>query len=236
MSDLGVDRVEAVDEAHFTPATVPVFDLDNVGTLVRGEVREEYGAASLEYIERAIELAQSGEFVGITTAPINKQATQMAGSTYAGHTGVLADRTDTADYAMMLVESNLRVTHVSTHVPLAEACEQVTTSTVQTTIRLTADALSDLGIKGPTVAVTGLNPHASDGGLLGATEADEIEPASGGRRNTGSTQSGLSPLIRCTCSRLKASLTALSRCSTIKATSRSRCWASASVKRFPGSM
>jgi len=176
-SDLGVEQVESVDDAQFDSGAIPVLDLDNVGTLARGEVREEYGAASLEYIERAIELAQAGEIDGITTAPINKQATKLAGSTYAGHTGLLADRTDTTEYAMMLIESDLRVTHVSTHVPLREACEQVTTSSVHSTIRLTAEALSDLGIEDPAVGVAGLNPHASDGGLLGDTEATEIDPA-----------------------------------------------------------
>jgi len=176
-SHLSVDRVETVANARFHPDVIPVLDLDNVGALTRGEVRREYGAASLEYIERAIELAQTGAIDGITTAPINKQATKLAGSTYAGHTGLLADRTDTDEYAMMLIESELRVTHVSTHVPLAEACERVTTANVYSTIRLTADALSDLGIARPTVGVAGLNPHASDGGLLGDTEAAEIEPA-----------------------------------------------------------
>lgn len=176
-SDLGVEQVETVDDAQFEPDLIPVLDLDNVGTVVRGEVRQEYGAASLEYIEQAIELAQAGEIDGITTAPINKQATKLAGSTYAGHTGMLADRTGTTEYAMMLIESDLRVTHVSTHVPLQEACEQVTTSNVHSTIRLTAEALSDLGIENPTVGVAGLNPHASDGGLLGDTEEAEIEPA-----------------------------------------------------------
>jgi len=176
-SDLTVERVETVTDAQFDPDAIPVLDLNNVGTLIRGEVREEYGVASLEYIERAIELAQAGTIDGITTAPINKQATKLAGSTYAGHTGMLADRTDTNEYAMMLIESELRVTHVSTHVPLMEACEQVTTSSVLGTIRLTADALADLGVEEPIVGVAGLNPHASDGGLLGDTEATEIRPA-----------------------------------------------------------
>lgn len=175
--DLAIDRVKTVNDAQFSPDAIPVLNLDNVETLAPGEVRKEYGAASLEYIERAIELAQGGEIDGITTAPINKQATKQAGSTYAGHTGLLADRTDTTEYAMMLIESDLRVTHVSTHVPLREACEQVTMSSVLSTIRLTADALSNLGVEDPTVGVAGLNPHASDGGLLGDTEAVEIGPA-----------------------------------------------------------
>ncbi|GCF14427.1 4-hydroxythreonine-4-phosphate dehydrogenase [Haloarcula mannanilytica] len=176
-SALVVESVGSVDDATFSAETIPVLDADNVDTLVRGEVREEYGAASLEYVEQAIELAKAGDIDAITTAPINKQATKLAGSTYAGHTGMLADYTDTENYTMMLVEDELRVTHVSTHVSLREACDLVTTENVLETIRLTAEALRDLGIDSPSVGVAGLNPHASDGGLLGDEDAAEIEPA-----------------------------------------------------------
>jgi len=176
-SSLGVESVASVDDATFSAEAIPVLDADNVDELVRGEVREEYGAASLEYVEQAIELDTAGDIDAITTAPINKQATKLAGSAYAGHTGMLADYTDTENYTMMLVEDELRVTHVSTHVSLREACDLVTTENVLDTIRLTADALRDLGIDSPSVGVAGLNPHASDGGLLGDEDAAEIEPA-----------------------------------------------------------
>lgn len=175
-SSLGVESVESVDDATFSAEAISVLDADNVDALVRGEVRKEYGAASLEYVEQAIELAKAGDIDAITTAPINKQATKLAGSTYAGHTGMLADYTDTENYAMMLVEDELRVTHVSTHVSLREACDLVTTENVLDTIRLTAEALRDLGVDSPSVGVAGLNPHASDGGLLGDEDAAEIEP------------------------------------------------------------
>jgi 4-hydroxythreonine-4-phosphate dehydrogenase len=78
---------------------------------------------------------------------------------------------------MMLIHDDLRVTHVSTHVPLREACDRVTTDSVHETIRVTASGLDRLGVEDPTIAVAGLNPHASDGGLLGNTEAEAIEPA-----------------------------------------------------------
>ncbi len=174
---LSVEAISAVADASFDSARIPVLDLDNVDDLVRGEVREANGAASLAYVERAIALAQAGDIDAITTAPINKQATKLAGSDYAGHTGMLADYTDTENYSMMLVEDDLRVTHVSTHVPLREACERVTTERVLDVIRLTDDALADLGVASPTVGVAGLNPHASDGGLLGDAEDAEIVPA-----------------------------------------------------------
>lgn len=176
-ADLAVEAVESVADATFDPGRIPVLDLDLVDELVRGEVREAYGAASLQYVERAIELAVAGEIDAITTAPINKQSTKLAGSDYAGHTGMLADYTDTENYSMMLVEDDLRVTHVSTHVPLREACDLVTTESVLETIRLTDEALRDLGVDSPSVGVAGLNPHASDGGLLGDDDDAEIRPA-----------------------------------------------------------
>ncbi|MBX0298016.1 4-hydroxythreonine-4-phosphate dehydrogenase PdxA [Halomicroarcula sp. F27] len=174
---LSVEAVDSVADATFEQERVPVLDLDAIDELVYGEVREGYGSASLMYIERAIELATDGDIDAITTAPINKQATKLAGSEYAGHTGMLADYTDTKNYSMMLVEDELRVTHVSTHVSLRKACDLVTTENVLETIRLTNTALRDLGVESPSVGVAGLNPHASDGGLLGDDDDAEIKPA-----------------------------------------------------------
>ncbi|MFB6106197.1 MAG: 4-hydroxythreonine-4-phosphate dehydrogenase PdxA [Halobacteriaceae archaeon] len=177
--DLDVRAVGAVSEARFERDTVDVVDLGNVDAeaLEYGVVREDYGAASLAYVDRAIDLALAGDVDAIATAPINKQSTKLAGSDYAGHTGMLADRTDTQNYSMMLIEDDLRVTHVSTHVPLREACDLVTTENVRDVIEVTDEALRELGVEDPTVAVAGLNPHAGDGGVLGDEDAEEIRPA-----------------------------------------------------------
>ncbi|WP_415379620.1 PdxA family dehydrogenase [Halosimplex sp. TS25] len=217
-SDLAVAAVESAAGATAEPGTIPVLDLDNVDAeaLEHGVVREAYGAASLDYVRRAIDLATAGAVDAVATAPINKQATRLAGCEHAGHTGLLADATGTDDYAMMLVEGvgstngasvgstdgesvgsadgesvgsadgesvgsaadyDLAVTHVSTHVPLTEACDLVSTGRVRTTVDLTHEGMRDLGVEDPTIAVAGLNPHAGDGGILGVTEGTEIEPA-----------------------------------------------------------
>lgn len=175
--DQSIRRIESVDSARTVEKAIPVLDFDNVTDLEYGVVREDYGRASLDYVERAIELAQTGEIDAMVTAPINKQATRLAGSEHAGHTGLLAARTDTEHYSMMLIEEPLRVTHVSTHVPLREACDLVTTEVVRSTVEVTHAALGKLGIDDPSIAVAGLNPHASDGGLLGSEDAAEIAPA-----------------------------------------------------------
>lgn len=182
-SDLGVRVVENLtdtasnSDAHTPAHTIPVLDLGLVSKVEFGTLCERYGAASLRYIERAIEAAQAGSVDAITTAPIHKRATRMAGSDYAGHTGMLADYTDTDTYAMMLIAEDLRVSHVSTHVPLREAIDRVTTENVLETIQITDSALRRIGVEDPSIAVAGLNPHASDGGLLGDEDLREIRPA-----------------------------------------------------------
>ncbi|EMA48177.1 4-hydroxythreonine-4-phosphate dehydrogenase PdxA [Halococcus salifodinae] len=171
-------RAAAGSENDATGAgAIPVLDLDNVNDHAYGELRETFGRASLAYVERAVVGCVDGSLDAMVTAPINKQATRMAGSKYAGHTGMLADYTDTEDYSMMLVEDDLRVTHVSTHVPLREACDLVSEERVRTTIGVTDTALRDLGVDDPRIAVAGLNPHASDGGLLGDEDDAAIAPA-----------------------------------------------------------
>ncbi len=177
--DFAVNAIDAVSEARFEASVLDVLDVDNVDSTNHdwGDLRKEYGKASLEYVEHAIDFASDGDIDGIVTAPINKQSTQMAGSDHAGHTGLLAERTGVMTYSMMLIEENLRVTHVSTHVPLREACDLVTTENVLDTIYVTQDGLRDLGFEDPTIAVAGLNPHASDGGLLGDEDLEEIVPA-----------------------------------------------------------
>ncbi|WP_148416077.1 4-hydroxythreonine-4-phosphate dehydrogenase PdxA [Haloferax sp. KTX1] len=176
-SDLTVEAVDTVADVRADPSTLSVLDLDNVASLAHGEIDESYGRAALEYIERAIELAIAGDIDAIATAPIHKQATARAGSEFAGHTGMLAAYTETDNYSMMLIEGGLRVTHVSTHVPLREACDLVTMENVLDTITVTAQGLRDLGIDEPTIAVAGLNPHAGESGLLGTEDDDAIEPA-----------------------------------------------------------
>ncbi|MBS8119267.1 4-hydroxythreonine-4-phosphate dehydrogenase PdxA [Haloferax volcanii] len=192
-SDLSVEAVESVADVRSDPSTLFVLDLDNVASLTYGEIDEAYGRASLEYIERAIELAIVGDIDAIATAPIHKQATAQAGSEFAGHTGMLAAYTETDNYSMMLIEGGLRVTHVSTHVPLREACDLVTTENVLDTITVTNQGLHDLGIDDPTIAVAGLNPHAGEGGLLGTEDDDAIEPAVEQAREAGIDAEGPIP-------------------------------------------
>jgi 4-hydroxythreonine-4-phosphate dehydrogenase len=117
------------------------------------------------------------EVQAVVTGPIHKEAIRLAGCPYAGHTEIFAQRTRTKDYAMMMVEGDFRLVYVTTHLPLREACKFVKMDRVLKVIRLAHQAARCLGIPSPRIVVPGLNPHASDGGLFGDEEKNEILPA-----------------------------------------------------------
>ena len=170
--------LQDIAAAEFEPGTVEVLDLKNVDLtrLERGTVSPMAGAAAYQYLDKAIDLALAGEIAAIVTAPLNKESLNAAGYHYAGHTEILAERCR-SQVSMMLVSGSLRVSHVTTHVPLRRACDLAKKDRILEVIRLTDEALRRIGVEDPTIGVAGLNPHASDGGLFGTEEIDEIAPA-----------------------------------------------------------
>lgn len=176
-SDLSMRRIETVNDARYEDGTLDVVDFDNVDEIERGEHRGDYGRASLEYVERGIELALAGEINAMCNAPINKKSLELGGSDYAGHTNLLADRTDTDNYSMLLIQDGLHVTHVTVHMSLQEAIDTISTERILETIEVTEEGLRDLGIENPSIAVCGLNPHAGEDGVLGTEDEEEIAPA-----------------------------------------------------------
>jgi 4-hydroxythreonine-4-phosphate dehydrogenase len=179
-ADLGIAvELQAVESAAEATADGPVnvIDFDNVDSVAYGELSAENGRVSLEYVDRAIELAIEGAVDGLANAPIHKNAISLAGSEYAGHTGMMVDRSGTERYTALVTDGQLRVTHHSIHVPIVEAVERVTTDAVLETIRVTADLVPEAGIEDPSLGVLGLNPHAGDGGVIGDIDDAEISPA-----------------------------------------------------------
>jgi 4-hydroxythreonine-4-phosphate dehydrogenase len=168
-----------VAEATFQHGVVDVLDLGNIELrrVTYGQVNAMAGAAAYEYVARAIELALSGVIDGMVTSALNKEALNMAGHHYAGHTEILRDLCGVKDVTMMLVSRGLRVTHVSTHVSLREAIERVRKERILRVAELTRDAMLDLGIREPRLAIAALNPHSGEGGLFGDEEIREITPA-----------------------------------------------------------
>lgn len=192
---LSIKVIENVAEAEFEDGVLNVFDLANVDPeeFEPGKISSMCGAASFEYVVRNIELAMSGEIDGTVTGPINKESINLAGHHFGGHTEIYAQYTNSTKYAMLLVEEDLRVIHVSTHVSLRQACDLVKKERVLETIELMRDACLNLGIEKPRIGVAGLNPHASDGGLFGDEEAKEILPAVEAARALGIDATGPVP-------------------------------------------
>ena len=174
-----VRAIEKLTEALFKDGVIEVVDLHNVqlNKLTRGRVDPMAGKAAFEYIKLAAELALAGECDAIVTSAINKESLNKAGYHYDGHTQLLAELCGVPDVAMMLVSGQLRITHVTTHVSLHEAIEMVRPERILTVIRLTDEAVRQMSVNKPRIAVAGLNPHAGESGLFGDEEAKYIKPA-----------------------------------------------------------
>ncbi|AOT69585.1 4-hydroxythreonine-4-phosphate dehydrogenase PdxA [Geosporobacter ferrireducens] len=177
--NLEVNVIASVEDAKFEYGIIDVLDQDNVdlSKLVYGEVSVQGGSAAYEAIAKVIELAMKDEIDATITGPLNKEALNLAGYHYSGHTEIYGALTGTKDYTMMLADGDLRVVHVSTHVSLREACDRCKKERVYKVIKLAHEVCCSLGIEKPRIAVAGLNPHAGENGLFGREEIEEISPA-----------------------------------------------------------
>jgi 4-hydroxythreonine-4-phosphate dehydrogenase len=136
------------------------------------------GAAMVSYILMAIDLALTQKVSGIVTGPISKISMNLSGYAYPGHTELLAEKTKTPEFAMMLAGGEFRVVLATIHCALAEVPRRLTQEGLVRLFHLTARALDrDFGLKGVPLGVAALNPHASEDGMFGHEEADIIIPA-----------------------------------------------------------
>lgn len=182
--------IKEVSEALFEPGTIDLIDLGLVKpeqiphNVENGKPAPFHigacklgGEAAFQYVIKVIDLAMKNEVDATVTNALSKEAINMAGHHYSGHTEIYAEYTHTKHYTMMLAHNNLRVVHVSTHVSLREAIERVKKPRVLEVIRIANEGCKALGIEKPKIAVAGLNPHCGEGGLFGREEIDEIQPA-----------------------------------------------------------
>ncbi|CEI84550.1 4-hydroxythreonine-4-phosphate dehydrogenase [Oceanobacillus oncorhynchi subsp. incaldanensis] len=177
--ELKVNSITKPEEAVYEYGIIDIIDLDLVSEdLPWGQVSPEAGNAAFRYLEKAISYANEGAIQGICTAPLNKEALHKAGHVYPGHTEILAELTNTKDFAMMLSAPGLRVIHATTHVGLMDAIKKNNAERQYTVIRLAHETLQKAGIESPRIAVCGINPHAGENGLFGNGEEEEkIIPA-----------------------------------------------------------
>jgi 4-hydroxythreonine-4-phosphate dehydrogenase len=150
--------------------------LDPVQAVVFGTLRKEYGLAALDSVRRATEMCLTGEAAAMVTAPINKEAVTLSGQPFTGHTEYIARLCHATESRMLLASKRLATVHVTTHVPLEQAC-QVDSQRVLRTIELGDQAMRLMLQRPPRIGVCGLNPHAGEHGLFGRQDADAIAPA-----------------------------------------------------------
>ena len=193
----------------YRPKALNIIDLKRLKyrDMTPGKISEKVAAASREYIVRATEMTQSGVFDAVVTLPVNKEAIRLSDPEFTGHTELIAGLCGQENYTMMLVSKRLTVTHVSTHVSMAQAMELVKQERILNVIKLTYDALCRF-IEQPRIAVAGLNAHAGEGGAFGRQEIDEIAPAIRSAKSTGIYAVGpISPdtvFQRCACGEFDA--------------------------------
>lgn len=174
-----LNRITSPKEAKGTPGIIDYIDMSmlNSEDYVYGEVNAQCGKAAFTYVTTGIDLAMSNKIQAVVTGPINKEAINLAGYHFSGHTEIFSHYTNTDDYAMMLISEKLRVIHVTTHVSMRKACDLITKESVYRTIKLAKQAMEDMEIKNYRIGVAGFNAHSSENQLFGDEEAKAIIPA-----------------------------------------------------------
>ena len=169
-------RVAEVGEEGLRDLQAGVLPVLPVSTLSSGKESgeippEESSRASFAYVERAGRMALEGKVEAIVTAPVSKESIHVTGIAFRGHTEYLAEISGTRDFAMMLAGEKLKVTLVTTHVPLESVAKLLTEEKIFSVIEIMARGLQEyFELRPPRMAVAALNPHAGEGGLFGNEE------------------------------------------------------------------
>jgi len=149
---------------------------DETVNISLGSATEDGGKCAHIALDRATRDLKDGLIDVLLTAPINKQAMSMAAFNYPGHTEYLAD-TLGGEALMIMVSDAFRVALVTGHIPLRDVADSITKERVEKALGHFIKTLKeDFGFERPTVAVLGLNPHASDGGVIGTEEEEILRP------------------------------------------------------------
>jgi len=159
-------------------ACVVDLGLIEAGLVEPGKVSGQCGRAAFGYVDAATRAAIDHRVAAVVTAPIHKEAWRLAGVPYPGHTEMLADRTGTRRFCMMLTAERITASLVTTHIGLEAVAGQLSVERILEVIELTAVAMRRIRRREPRLVVCGLNPHAGEGGLFGHGEEERfIVPA-----------------------------------------------------------
>ena len=177
---------------HFETA-LPVLDIPVEGDVIPGRLNPAHATSVIEAIRVATSLTLEGKTSAVVTNPIHKATLYGAGFRHAGHTEFLAHLCGEVETrsVMMLMAADLKVVPVTTHIPLKDVAQSITTNAIVYAGMVTAADLRDrFAIKNPRLAVAGLNPHAGEDGTIGIEEGTHIIPAIRKLRDMGINVSG----------------------------------------------
>ncbi|RTL52795.1 MAG: 4-hydroxythreonine-4-phosphate dehydrogenase PdxA [Bradyrhizobiaceae bacterium] len=161
---------------------LPVVESGHSAKAQPGHPDETSAPAALASIRQAVADVKAGRASAVVTNPIAKSVLYRAGFTHPGHTEFLAELAasegKTPRPVMMLWSPELAVVPVTIHLPLRDAISALTTELIVETAHIVAaDLAARFSIARPRLAVSGLNPHAGEGGSLGKEDQEIITPA-----------------------------------------------------------
>jgi 4-phospho-D-threonate 3-dehydrogenase / 4-phospho-D-erythronate 3-dehydrogenase len=175
---LPIRAIAEPSQATGAPGCIEIIDYANIDMqrFAWGTIVASHGAAAVHYTKEAGQMCLDGRIDGMVSAPLNKEAMHAAGFKYEGQTEILGELTHSKP-AMVMVVDKMRLMLFTNHMAMRAVCDYITTARVLDRLVLADAALRDMGIAKPTIAVAGLNPHASENGLFGREELDQIAPA-----------------------------------------------------------
>lgn len=177
LSGIGINYVKDATRLQSNKLNILSHD-EKEPALDVGKSTKKAGSMALWSIEKAIEDLKNKNIDILVTAPINKDNIQSKNFQFAGHTDYLAKAFDTKDYLMLMVQQNLRIGVITGHIPLKDVASTISAELIIKKIKVLHRSLEyDFGLRKPKIAILGLNPHASDNGLIGNEEQEIIIPA-----------------------------------------------------------
>jgi 4-hydroxythreonine-4-phosphate dehydrogenase len=197
--DVAVEECSPEAACDVFERALPVVPTRARATGEPGHSSTQDAPSTIESIERCVDLVFQGAAGAVVTNPIAKETLYRTGFAWPGHTEFLgalaAQRTrTTAHPVMMLWSEELAVVPVTIHVPLRDTPRLLTRELIVTTAKIVAsDLRRRFGLSSPRLAISGLNPHAGEGGSIGREEIDVIRPAIEELRASGLDASGPHP-------------------------------------------
>lgn len=174
-----INKINHPSEGKYQYGTIDVLETGDYDceSIEFGKVQKLAGQMSYDYVLKSIELGLNKDIDVVATAPIHKEAIKLAGCPQPGHTEIYGEVTNSKYALTMFNCRNLKVFFVSRHKALKEACDYATKERVLDSVHQIHNELTGIGLQNPKIAVAALNPHASDNGLFGTEEADNLIPA-----------------------------------------------------------